>query len=137
MRVPALRRTAAALAVAACVLPLTAAPAAADSLPDGPNAFLSLIIQPLEGSGGSFHFFTLECGPDGGTHPTPEEACDSLRAVDGDFEALPTRFVPCPPVYWPVRFTAAGHWDGDGLYYSRIMGDHCSGSAATDGVFPY
>ncbi|WP_068756299.1 SSI family serine proteinase inhibitor [Thermobifida cellulosilytica] len=137
MRFPALSRTAAALAVAACLVPLTSTPAAADSPADDPHAFLTLVIQPLEGTPSSQgDVLTLECGPDGGTHPTPEAACDSLRAVDGDFEALPTRFALCPPVIWPVRFIAVGHWDGRGVYYSRVMGDRCSGSAATDGVFP-
>ncbi|MEY9211038.1 hypothetical protein NI17_012330 [Thermobifida halotolerans] len=138
MRVPALRRAAASLAVAACVLPLAAAPAAADSQPEGsgPDAFLALIIQPLEGSGGDHRFLTLECGPDGGTHPYPEFACDALREVDGDFEALPPLYDPCPPVIWPTRGTAVGHWNGRGVYHSVVAGDACSLSNSTGGVFP-
>ena len=90
MRVPPLRRAALSLAVASCLLPLTAAPAAADSPPAASFVF---ITQYLDGSGHQ-SVRTLECDPDGGTHHAATFACDVLRSVDGDLAAVPPSTTP-------------------------------------------
>ncbi|HLU96113.1 MAG TPA: SSI family serine proteinase inhibitor [Thermobifida alba] len=132
MRVPPLRRAALSLAVAACLLPLTAAPAAADSPPAASFVF---ITQYLDGSGHqSVH--TLECDPDGGTHHAATFACDVLRSVDGDLAAVPPLYDPCYAEPQPMRAIAVGYWHGRRVHHGLIASDPCDLMSRGGGVFP-
>lgn len=77
------------------------------------------------------------------THPTAEEACASLRAVDGDFEQLPAREGFCPAIWAPVRVEAQGLWypnEGDdygNLRYEAEFANDCVAALSTDNVFNF
>lgn len=121
----------------------TASPAAADldeSSVAAP-AELELRITPLDVTGeeaiGDPEVVSLTCDPAGGTHPTPEAACDSLEAVDGVFEELPSRSTFCPLIWAPVLTQASGEWDGQQSDYSEVYANACVAAASTDDVFNF
>lgn len=138
----------AAMAAVALLLGLVAAPATADPHPWSAEesgdvfAYLQLSI-----SGSSMHpggSVTLTCSPsgDGGTHPTPEDACDSLRAVDGNFDQLPAEpGIACIDIYDPVWAEAEGLWVQGGkasfVDYSEEFGNWCYAVVSTDLVFQF
>lgn len=62
--------------------------------------------------GGGFRHWTLTCDPDGGSHPAPRQACDRIRAVDGDLERLSSRPGICSRVYDPWHVDITGTWRG-------------------------
>lgn len=128
---------AAALAMAAVgVLP--AQSAAADIVP-APGADLVLTIYPASPTtGAAFKQVTLVCDPDGGTHPSPVTACDSLRKVAGYFEKLPNaQGSACPAVYDPVTGVATGTWQGRKVEFQRTMYNACALAISTDNVFKF
>ena len=59
----------------------------------------------------------LRCGGDGGTHASAVQACDDLRAVDGDLYAMAHEDGPCTLEYMPVTATAVGLWQGRPVSY--------------------
>jgi len=79
---------------------------------------------------------TLTCSPDGGTHSSPEKACDALREVDGYFERLrPLPGAYCPAVWDPVKATARGYWGDRRVSFEKTYGNACEAGVATSGVF--
>ncbi|MEY9210940.1 protease inhibitorprecursor [Thermobifida halotolerans] len=150
MPTTAIRRVLATLAVAACaaVLPLGASASADPGISPGPvepKADLVLTIVPDPGTviidenshGERVTQVTLTCGPDGGTHPDPRGACDSLRAVDGHFARLPSVPGPCPAVWAPVTAVATGTWGERTVSYAERFGNACEADVGTDGVFSF
>lgn len=126
---------------------LVAAPSAADdgsaeAQPSPVYAYLQLSVSGSSMSpGGSV---TLTCGPDGdgGTHPDPQAACNSLRAVGGDFEQLPS--VPdlaCIDIYDPVVVKAEGLWVESYaprfVDYEEEFGNWCYAIVGSDLVFEF
>lgn len=112
---------------------LTAAPAAeASSAPAASRMTLTVRTSQTTTT------VVLTCDPDGGTHPRARDACDSLRAVDGDI----TRLVPstgsiCLAVYDPHVTTATGVWQGRRRFHiQRTFVNRCqmivSGGAVYD-----
>ena len=93
-------------AVAATVGPAVAA---------GPAA-LQLTITPLSsgpGVPGVLMSVTLTCGPAGGTHPYPEQACADIAAANGSIAAVPPRAgLGCLALWQPVEISASGIWGG-------------------------
>src|SRR5262245_14622879 len=77
-----------------------ATPVAARAQPV-PMAAFAITVRDLPYS--TSRRWTLICGPDGGTHPNPKEACDRLRAINGDLEQIRFRDVSCPRFYDPRR----------------------------------
>lgn len=142
------RLAAAAVAAAALSVGLAATPSAADDdfaaerKPDD-NAVAYLQLSVTGSSMNPGGTVSLTCSPDGdgGTHADPQAACDSLRAVGGDFTALPTvPDVACIDLYDPVTVSAEGLWvGGDGVPqfvdYSEEFGNHCYAIVGTDMVF--
>lgn len=122
---------------------LSSTTAAAAAAPERPvRALLQLRIVPVGDADGAVartdgpSRVLLTCSPDGGTHPSPTEACESLRAVGGQFARLPT--VPdmfCPMIYDPVRVEAFGRWGGRWVSYSEVFGNRCEAAVGTDMVF--
>lgn len=111
---------------------LTSAPEAVES-----KAFLLLTIVPDEPSNANpVTAVTLECGPIGGTHPDPMDACRKLEAVNGDFEALPSSG-PCLQYVDPVTITASGHWRERSVSFEdRHINRGCA-AAGTNQVFAF
>jgi hypothetical protein len=81
---------------------------------------------------------TLTCNPDGGTHPDPVRACDSLRSAGGDFKRLrPDPTIACTFVYEPVQAYATGQWRGRLVTFSRTYGNRCSAAVESGHVFDF
>jgi hypothetical protein len=81
---------------------------------------------------------TLRCEPTGGTHPTAEDACGKLLAVDGQFGELP--LVPgfaCPPVWRPVTVTVTGTWRLQPVSWSKRYSSECDAHVLSDNVFRF
>lgn len=145
----ALAALAAGLAVAAViVLPtLTAlvptAPAAAGQTtapagPPPPGAVLTLTIRRgTSPHGPLLAAVTLTCDPDGGSHPRPEAACDSLRAVDGRLGNLPTDTYLCPLYVDRVTGRATGYWRGTRVRFVHTATNRCALARETDQVFGF
>jgi hypothetical protein len=113
-----------------------ATPAAADSLSDddaGASFDMTMtkgqMFDPGPGEA------TLTCDPAGGTHPAPRESCETLAAVDGDFEALPLEIAFCPQVWDPVTVTVEGHWYGQQVAFEETYTNAACAAAASDGIF--
>ncbi|GAB3214063.1 SSI family serine proteinase inhibitor [Marinactinospora thermotolerans] len=117
-----------ALAAAACLT--VPAPAHAGS---GSSSWLELSISHEHHDG--VRTVILKCDPPGGTHPSPEEACASLEAVDGVFEALPAAGLVCTMQYDPVVVRAFGHWEDVKVHYEEEFPNPCVAADQTDGVF--
>jgi hypothetical protein len=79
---------------------------------------------------------TLRCEPTGGTHPTAEDACGKLIAVDGQFDKL-ARLGACPPVWRPVTVTVTGTWRLRPVSFTRTYSTDCEAGFASDNVFRF
>ena len=76
--------------------------------PAGPTAQLEIVVTDDAGR----EEVTLECDPDGGTHPNPEEACRVLAANVGALEPVPPD-VACTQEYGgPERARIRGTLSG-------------------------
>lgn len=118
-----------------------------DQPADRPAARLELSLSPgadVPAGEVSANTVTLTCSPDGGTHPTPQAACNSLRQVGGDFASLP--WIPdlnCTDQYDPYTGRATGYWSqhpGDPVHdvdYTKTFGNQCNASVGTDRVFAF
>lgn len=104
---------------------LTIAPQDTATFRHGPEAGTSSVI--------------LLCGlDDGSTHPTPEAACDSLRAAGGDFASLPpVEDVLCTLRFAPVEVRAVGLWEGQVVRYQATFSNRCAAEVETDNVFAF
>lgn len=82
---------------------------------------------------------TLTCAPTpGGTHPAPEEACDELRSVNGEFSALRGgEERACVKIYDPLVATAEGVWEGRRVAYERTFGNSCVLQTEGGSVFSF
>jgi hypothetical protein len=109
-----------------------------------PLARLEVSLTPLASPTPGRDTVTLTCGPDGGTHPTPKAACDSLRRVGGNFNRLPN--VPgggCPAIFDPHLARATGYWQQSPtgpvivVDYSETFGNRCRAAIGTDNVFRF
>ncbi|QVQ52464.1 hypothetical protein J4H86_00965 [Spiractinospora alimapuensis] len=80
---------------------------------------------------------TLDCGPAGGSHPNPDEACAALEEAGGSFEDLAPVSGACTMEYAPVRVTARGHWEGTRVTFEETYSNPCHASNATAGIFGF
>lgn len=82
---------------------------------------------------------TLTCTPAaGGTHPSPQAACDALWAVQGEFSALRgDQQRACIKIYDPVVVTAQGVWEGQRVDFERTFGNSCVMSVEGTSVFAF
>ncbi|MFB9388457.1 subtilase-type protease inhibitor [Streptomyces coeruleoprunus] len=152
MRTP-LRRAAVCGAVAAMALTTlapaaSAAPAAAEARTDtraearlyAPSA---LVLTVAQGESAAYstplRAVTLTCMPSpGGTHPSPQAACDALREVNGEFGALRSDSQrACIKIYDPVVVTAQGVWEGQRVSFERTFGNSCVMGAEGTSVFAF
>lgn len=87
-------------------------------------------------SGGPAKTVSLTCDPDGGTHPTPQKACDQLRSVSGDPAQLaPDRDRVCTQEHQPHQVTMTGSWLGQSVSYKKTFGNRCEMASATGDLF--
>ncbi|MBM7774605.1 hypothetical protein JOD54_004809 [Actinokineospora baliensis] len=101
-----------------------------------PGAALTLTTQWL--SDGQTKAAILNCDPtDGSTHADPQAACDALKAVNADFDALQDTSRPCPYNYDPVVVTVKGEWYGDYVYFSREYSNQCVAIVSSNDVFGF
>ncbi|MER5930041.1 SSI family serine proteinase inhibitor [Streptomyces sp. NPDC002054] len=103
--------TVAATVLATAGIGLAAPAAQADA------ALSQLSITVTEVLGGSVQNYYLTCDPDGtaeigspGVHPDPVGACNRLRALHGDVDALKFRPAPCAKEFDPYKVAIIGHW---------------------------
>ncbi|QBI52102.1 SSI family serine proteinase inhibitor [Streptomonospora litoralis] len=102
-----LRRIAAgvgAAGAAALLCSAAAAPAAAQ------ESSSTLEITVERAGAGTLDRYWLNCDPDFGTHPRPQEACAHLRESGGDLERLRSGAAYCPPTESPVEVRITGTW---------------------------
>lgn len=89
-------------------------------------------------TGGVNRQVTLECNPTGGTHPTPDDACSKLTAVNGNFALLPpVTGVFCTAYYDPVTVTVSGYWQLQPVSYTKTYTNDCVAGVASDYVFRF
>jgi hypothetical protein len=131
----------ASLFTAAALIGLSSAASAADDdIPPkveqpAPEGVLTLTLTP--DNGGPTTTVTLLCTPDGGSHPTPKAACDSLRAVGGNFNALPDTTDFCPLIFDPHTARATGIWKDRLISYEETFSNRCFAAVGTDDVFNF
>lgn len=79
-----------------------------------PQTRLTIRVQP--GDDAPNRTWTLTCEPAGGSHPTPQAACDALQAADDPFTPVPPDAI-CTQIYGgPQQATVEGHWQGDRVH---------------------
>jgi len=131
---PRIRLLVAAGAVAATMA--YAVPASAAAVGTNPAAGLSQLVMTKSGS--VHRQVTLECDPAGGTHPTPDAACASIAAVNGQFGQLPS--VPggfCTADFAPVTVTVTGNWQSQPVIFTKTYTNDCGASVGSNFVFRF
>ncbi|WP_309235354.1 subtilase-type protease inhibitor [Streptomyces sp. TRM64462] len=133
--------TAAALAtLAPAASAVTEADGTADTRLYAPSALVLTVGQgETAATSVPLRAVTLTCTPaPGGTHPSPQRACDTLHAVKGEFGALSgTEERACIKIYDPVVVTAQGVWDGQRVNFERTFGNACEMRAEGTSVFAF
>ncbi|WP_063762328.1 SSI family serine proteinase inhibitor [Streptomyces sp. NRRL F-5123] len=133
-----MRRTPVALlAVGLAATAASLVPAAQASAADaGTSLVLSKVFSgPTPGE--KDHSVTLQCEPTGGSHPTPDAACASLIAVDGQFAKLPTVWAACPATYDPVTVSVSGTWHFKTVSFTQTYTNDCAAGVLSDYVFRF
>jgi hypothetical protein len=98
----------------------------------------SYLVMTITLSGDRSQRVTLRCGPDGGTHPRPAEACKAVAAVRGNLRALRrTEGVMCLALYQPATAVATGTWRGRPVHYKRTFSNKCVLAVETGAVFQF
>lgn len=111
---------------------LTSTPAQAEMA--RPNNFVTLSVQD---GAGNLRTTTLGCHPTRGMHPRAEQACETLTAAKGEFDALEPQTAQCPMIYRPVNVAARGIWRNESLDYTASFSNDCVARAQTGGVFDF
>ena len=104
----------------------------------GQQARLGLMNLTIKGhTAKDFRTSLLACGPDAGTHPQPDAACEAISDAEGDFHAIDRVAGPCPLIFDPVTVRAAGVFDGRPVDYAETFSNTCVAANATGGVFAF
>ncbi|MEU5306851.1 SSI family serine proteinase inhibitor [Streptomyces noursei] len=83
-------------------------------------------------------FAVLRCNPPRGKHPYAEQACETIRAANGDIEKVNVNPEGlCPDIYNPITVTAQGWWNGKKVSYSKTFGNSCQLSRTTGAIFAF
>lgn len=81
---------------------------------------------------------TLQCEPTGGTHPTADDACSKLLAVNGQFALLMRApGYGCGAVWMPVTVTVTGTWRLQPVYFTKTYGNECEAAVGSNFVFRF
>ncbi|MEU4623541.1 SSI family serine proteinase inhibitor [Actinoplanes sp. NPDC023801] len=127
---------AASLCAAVATVPL-AAPAQAAPATDHRATTLLLSVQLTEHPQQAPRTAVLRCGSDGGTHVRTAQACEDLRAVNGDLQEMVYQDGPCTLEYLPLTATAVGLWEGRPVLYRNTFSNRCDMLRATGNVFRF
>jgi len=93
-------------------------------VPPVPGQPDSLLITVRDSASSPALSWSLTCYPDGGTHPNPVFACDTLSGTPDPFAPVPMG-VMCTMIYYgPQTATITGYWQGQPVsaQFSRING---------------
>ncbi|GGN73211.1 subtilase-type protease inhibitor [Actinoplanes lobatus] len=112
-----------------------AVPAPATAHDNRPSTALLVSVQFVDEPEQLSRTALLYCDVDGGSHRSAAAACQELRAVDGDFHALPDADGICTREYRPVVATAVGLWAGRMTSYREVFSNNCLLLRATGSVF--
>ncbi|WP_017613793.1 SSI family serine proteinase inhibitor [Nocardiopsis salina] len=80
---------------------------------------------------GEYRQVSLDCDPEGGTHPKAQEACDLIEE-HGSIEAVPAENDQCTMEYNPVKASSIG-WEE----YSETFSNPCLLGLAKGEVFDF
>ena len=100
----------------------------------------TLVITAWDSSGiiaEQIYEVILKCEPAGGTHVDAEEACATLDAVNGDFDALEPLPIACVLIYKPVYIEVGGNWRDRVVHFQHNYPNLCVAGAESDGVFKF
>jgi hypothetical protein len=94
--------------------------------PTANDAEIHLSLDVVADEGAEPRTYRLECGPDGGDHPQPAEACDALRTAGKDvLEPVPAGRA-CTMIYGgPQTAVLRGVWDGEKIEATFARTDGC------------
>lgn len=96
---------------------------------------LTLTVQP---SVGATSTVVLECGPTGGSHPSPQVACDEIALTNGDFSRLPDQAgTYCTMEHQPVTVSAQGSWRCKPVNWTHTYSNACLLRVDTGSVFAF
>ncbi|MFD7664482.1 SSI family serine proteinase inhibitor [Streptomyces sp. NPDC059788] len=124
------------LAVAALgLLPLTAAPVAAEAPPETGGRLHIAVHEGTDPSGPLLAAAYLRCFPTGGSHPAPEASCLKLALANGDLARVPQAHRACPRIYQPVTVVAHGTWHGRTTAYKHTYPNQCTANAESGDIF--
>jgi subtilisin inhibitor-like len=113
-------------------------PALADAEPAS-TAARSMMNLSVRGEqrGDPLRTAVLTCEPAGGSHPHANDACETLKAVNGDIGKLAGAHTVCPMVLKPVTLTARGSWQGQPVSFEKKYSNECVAEAETGKVFSF
>jgi hypothetical protein len=124
-----------ALLAATALLAVGPAPAHAAPREAVPGNWLYLTVTTGDTRSGDTRGTLLLCDPPQG-HVRAAQACEELRAVQGDISRIPlSADAVCPMVYAPVTVSARGAWSGHRIEYGRTFANSCVLRAETRAVF--
>lgn len=97
----------------------------------------STLILEVASTDGASSTVRLECGPAGGSHPSPKPACEEVSEAGGDFDRLPgtPQVTACTMEYRPVVASVRGRWEGMRVRWAREYSNDCTMRADTGVVF--
>jgi hypothetical protein len=123
-------------ATAAAALLAGAGTAAAQEPRPGNWTYVVLVEGEGEDETGGTKGTLLRCSPPGdGGHPAAGDACEQLRAVDGDIARMKRADVACPMVHRPVTALSYGGWEGRRTAFAKTYPNECVLHASTGSVF--
>jgi hypothetical protein len=125
-----------ALSAGAIVLCGMSTPVAATEQPSEST----LVITAWDSSGiiaEQIYEVVLKCDPPGGTHVNAQQACDTLTAVNGDFEALEPSPDACMLIYKPVYIEVGGNWRDQVVHFQHNYSNLCLAEVESAGVFSF
>lgn len=125
-----------ALSAGAIVLCGMLTPAAASTQPSEST----LVITAWDSSGfiaEQIHEVVLKCEPAAGSHVDAANACATLNAVNGDFDALEPSGDVCILIYKPVYIEVGGNWRDRVVRFQHNYSNLCLAKVESAGVFSF
>ncbi|MGW3408504.1 SSI family serine proteinase inhibitor [Streptomyces sp. NPDC000888] len=123
------------LLAAVALLTMGAAPAQAMPQKAAGGNWLYLTVTTGDARSSDTRGTLLLCDPPQG-HAHAAQACEELRAAEGDITRIPVRAdVLCPMIYAPVTASARGEWNGRRTEYTHTFSNTCMMGVETGSVF--
>jgi hypothetical protein len=80
---------------------------------------------------------TLTCNPNGGGHPDPATACDTLAGIGADPGKMAPAHTMCMMIYAPITAEITGTWRGKPVTWVQKFGNSCEMTRATGMLFKF